>query len=231
MNGIKKNRGTDIKSNDHDENSQDGGGVRMRRTRIEYTIARCEPLDGGPVTLQCAIKRRRKEYRKVFPLAQYASEAEALAAARSWRDEQLANLRPIKRVEFASQLRPNNTSGVPGVMRLWVGQKKPTGKEYRYEVWVAVSPNSMGRKRSRMFSIKRYGDEGAYARAVAAREAFLAELEGYRLCNVPEEFVDTYVPDSAGKEDNPMGEPTDSLTGNPAEAHHAPKALGARAAR
>lgn len=200
MNGIKKNRGADIKSNDHDENSQDGGGsgVRMRRTRIEYTIARCEPLDGGPVTLQCAIKRRRKEYRKVFPLAQYASEAEALAAARSWRDEQLATLRPIKRVEFACQLRPNNTSGVPGVMRLWAGQKKPNGKEYRYEVWVAVSPNSMGRKRSRMFSIKRYGDEGAYARAVAAREAFLAELEGYRLCNVPEEFVDTYVPESAG---------------------------------
>ncbi|MBI1906386.1 MAG: hypothetical protein HYS20_09165 [Rhodocyclales bacterium] len=173
-----------------DSTSKTPASGNPRRVRLDYAIARFEPPGRAPY-LACTIKRKKVVYYKKFALSSFASEEQALAAVQRWRDDLLARLRPMTRAEFASQIRPNNKSGVPGVRRVNLVQTR-SGKRYTYACWTAETPKGMEPRQSRLFSIMRYGEKEAFARAVAAREAFLSKFQGYKLTNVPDEFTDRY---------------------------------------
>jgi hypothetical protein len=173
-----------------DSTSKTPASGSPRRVRLDYAISRYEP-PGRALYLACKIKRKKVAYFKMFVLSSFASEEQALAAAQRGRDDLLTRLRPMTRVEFASQIRPNNKSGVAGVHRVNSVQTR-SGKRYTYACWTAVTPKGREPRQSRLFSIMRYGEEEAFARAVAAREAFLSKFHGYKLSNVPDEFTDRY---------------------------------------
>jgi len=101
-----------------------------------------------------------------------------LKSARSWRDRMARKRQPETKQEFSQRLRPDNTSGYPGVyFKRQVVRRGDWRGEYAF--WQAQTPQGVKPFRSRSFSVERYGFDGAYALAVKARADFVAEVEGY----------------------------------------------------
>ena len=116
-----------------------------------------------------SLGRRGVLVHKTFPDLKHGGSEAALTAALAWRDE-VARGDVLTFREFHEQLRSNNTSGVPGV-HLAKSAAQPEGQ------WQAKIRLHDGRKIIKGFSVKKYGDKGAFKRAVAARKAMLDALE------------------------------------------------------
>ncbi len=167
--------------------------VRKTKTK-DYAIRFMEP-DGKSAYYLVAFTRRLVYYSKTFAPAAHGGKRAALAAAKQWRDLMLAGLPPITKQEYARQVRSSNTSGVPGVMRLNLRQESSRGNWRSYPTWVAVTPKGVRPRKSKSFSILRYGERRAFELACAAREGFVRMASGYWAQGVPEEFL----PDAQGK--------------------------------
>ena len=111
-------------------------------------------------------QRRRTEFAKRFYHAKYGGNARARKAARSWRDEQLAQVDTFGKLEFCQQKRSNNTRGVPGV-HFHTSVRQPLG------CWQAKLKLA-GRRAIKSFSVRQHTFKGAYSMAVAARMDMLA---------------------------------------------------------
>ena len=116
-----------------------------------------------------SLGRRGVIVHKCFYDGQHGGSEPALAAALAWRDE-AARGDVLTFREFHEQRRSNNTSGVPGV-HLAKSAAQPQGQ------WQAKIRLLDGRKIIKGFSVLKYGDKGAFKRAVAARKAMLDALE------------------------------------------------------
>lgn len=84
---------------------------------------------------------------------------------------------------FATAVHPNNNTGIPGVNRRTVKQKK-RGKWYSWDVFEVTwtpEPNKLSRT---TVSIQKYGEEEALRRACAIREEKMAQI--YRATREPE---------------------------------------------
>jgi hypothetical protein len=121
----------------------------------------------GQMCVIANVKRRGRTYLRRFAVEKYGGFEGALAAAIQWRDKCLAEKRVCTLREFHSTRRSNNTSGVPGVSYL-KSEKQPLG------MWQAKISLRDGRRFCRQFSVRKFGYEEAFARAVAARSEFLA---------------------------------------------------------
>jgi hypothetical protein len=100
----------------------------------------------------------------------YEDRQAALAAAQAYRDEMAQTFKPLLKVVQNQRLRRNNTSGVAGVCRVWIG---------KYECYIAQT-ELPGRKNLRqVFSISKYGEDRAYALAIAERKRQLKYMAGY----------------------------------------------------
>ena len=110
--------------------------------------------------------RSGQSYMRRFYFGSRRSSEEARAAAEAWRDQQLRDVAPLKAAEFCNKLRTTNTSGVPGVT-FYRPQKMPAG------IWQARLHRLHGRPLVKSFSVKRYGHDGAFAKAVEARRHML----------------------------------------------------------
>ena len=106
-----------------------------------------------------ALGRRGVVVQKRFSDGKHGGSEAALAAALAWRDE-AARGDVLTFREFHEQLRSNNTSGVPGV-HLAKSAAQPEGQ------WQAKIRLHDGRKIIKCFSVKKFGDKGAFKRAVA----------------------------------------------------------------
>lgn len=106
---------------------------------------------------------------KCFPDLKHGGSAKALAAALKWRDE-IARKNVLNFREFNAQKHSNNTSGMPGVHRVQLAAQ-PLGS------WQAKIRLADGRKITRTFAVKKFGEKDAYRRAVAARKAMLDALD------------------------------------------------------
>ncbi len=62
------------------------------------------------------------------------------------------------------------------------------GRELVHVSWEARSPLGVSPARKKSFSVKKFGYDKAYELAVSARKAFVAELDGYLLRQVPEKY-------------------------------------------
>jgi hypothetical protein len=111
-------------------------------------------------------KRRGKLHSKRFYDLKFGGSNKARAAAMSWRDRQLAATKTLSYREFHQQKRSNNTSGVPGV-HFVKSARQPQGS------WQAKITLPDGRKPTKGFSVRRFGNQEAFKLAVAARRQML----------------------------------------------------------
>ena len=146
--------------------------VEPRHDDPEYGLYRVE--DHRRALWRVEIYRRGETHIVEFPDHAYGSSQAARAAAACHRDTLLAQLPPTTMREWATKIRSNNTSGVSGVCRIDLRQKLRNGSVSVRPYWLATfNGKHSGRTGSRMFSVAKYGEQGAYERAVQARKAML----------------------------------------------------------
>jgi hypothetical protein len=127
---------------------------------------------GWQVTLQ----RQHRTYTRKFSDHRYGGTAQALDAAQAYRDGLLVQHPGMSRRAQCAILKKNNRSGVSGVTRsIVIDRRLKTVGPTVY--WVARWPGENGTATQRRFSVKRFGEWGAFLRAVEARRHGLACLE------------------------------------------------------
>jgi len=156
------------KENDSTSGAPAGSGPSFPH---EYAVRRIDNPNRSTHGWKVQLVRHRKAYAKYFSDAQYGGSAQARQAAIEWRDRFDIEVPRLTRAGKADILRSNNTSGVPGVFPWQYKDKK--GRIQRY--WVAVWKPAPGQKhKSRKFSVARYGEEDAKARAIQIRQEAMA---------------------------------------------------------
>jgi hypothetical protein len=110
------------------------------------------------------LQRRGQVFSKHFSDGICGSRELAYRAACTYRNTIIQNHQGLTRAEYARIVRKNNVSGVPGVCK------------YGHTYWVAFWPTVFGKRKQTKFSITRYGEEHAFALAVAARQRALEFL-------------------------------------------------------
>lgn len=127
-------------------------------------------------TWKVQIKRAKERKHKYFPDSGYGGKDAALAAAKAWRDQTLAEMDgPDYQVWKRDHPLATNTTGMPGVYRGVAGSKQG-GKVVETPYWEGNWTDLHGKRRRRVFSIKAYGEEGAKALAMQARRQGLEEV-------------------------------------------------------
>jgi hypothetical protein len=97
--------------------------------------------------------------------------------ARVWRDGMTQSPLAGTKQEFSQRIRPDNTSGCPGVyLKRQIIRRGDWSGEYVF--WQAQTPQGVKPFRSRSFSVDRYDFDGAYELAAQARTEFVSEVEG-----------------------------------------------------
>jgi len=121
------------------------------------------------------VQRRGQIYHRHFTDGIYGGKRKALDEAKVYRDELLARLRPLTRVERCNITKKNNRSGISGVTRI-DGMDTKRGRSYHRRYWLAQWPIGNGKAQMKKFSIKQYGEQGAFRLAVRARQEALKSL-------------------------------------------------------
>ena len=138
----------------------------------EPYIARNEYVRGGG-NWRVSIIRQGQRHSKCFSDSMHGGAEAALQAAKAWRDQLFRSLPVASKAQRTTRVNAANSSGVAGVHR----SRDVVGGEVR-QYWVAHCPKVKGMpQRGRKFSVAKYGEEQAFALAVAARRAFVAEFE------------------------------------------------------
>lgn len=120
------------------------------------------------------IQRRKRIVHRHFSDGVHGGKLKALAAAKAYRNQLMNDLRTLSRKEVCEIRKKNNRSGVSGVSRHEAPGRTPTSP--RHIFWLAQWPIGNGKAKKRKFSVKRYGERGAYLRALKARRHALATL-------------------------------------------------------
>lgn len=134
------------------------------------------------------IGRRKIEHTKWFCFKQHGGQEQALSQASAWRDEQVSILPRFTKLEFVTQLRKNNSSGVAGVIRTVRRRKKLSGEIVETHTWMARPPRGMVGK-TFYFSVATHGEAKAKALAIEARQQMVMRCEGFHTPNVPPAFT------------------------------------------
>lgn len=138
----------------------------------EQYIGRYATPKGTSFHWRVSFHRQGVRHRKCFSDSVYGGVAQALLAAKAWRDRLLCTLPVTSKAVFVARVKATNTSGVAGVTRT---REVRAGETLHW--WVAYSPQMKGMpRRTKKYAIEKHGDGAAFALAVSAREAFVAEL-------------------------------------------------------
>lgn len=133
--------------------------------RENYGIARIELAAVGTYGWQVRMQRRGEKVSRFFADRSYGTAADALHAARCWRDEQLDKWQQSE-TPRTCVTSARNASGVVGVSRVVVR----AGNGAAYFFWQASWCPAPGQRQCVKFSIKKHGDEIAYRLAIEARQ-------------------------------------------------------------
>jgi hypothetical protein len=121
------------------------------------------------------VKRRNACMHKYFSDNVYGSKDAALEAAIVYRNSFIQDVSGVDYLLWLRNInRPNNTSGIIGVARYVARSKK---SQYECPYWQAFWKDADGKRRSRTFTIRQYGEEGAKERACEARREAMMEVE------------------------------------------------------
>jgi len=102
----------------------------------------------------------------------------SFAAAKGYRDEVITNHPPFSMREYSNIVKKNNRSGVVGVCRYCASETRDLPEDKQRWFWVASWPLPDGRRKRVKFSVKKYGEEGAFKMALKARKDALRGLDG-----------------------------------------------------
>ncbi len=80
--------------------------------------------------------------------------------------------------EYSNIVKKNNRSGVVGVCKYCASETRNLPEDKQRWFWVASWPLPNGKRKRVKFSVKKYGDEGAFKMALKARKDALKQLEG-----------------------------------------------------
>ena len=120
------------------------------------------------------VQRRNQVHHRYFSDRVYSGTRQALVAATAYRETLLQTLPGLTRQEICRIRKKNNRSGVSGVSRHEAPGRAPTSPRMAY--WLAQWPIGEGRATRRKFGVKKYGEDGAYRRALQARQQALGTL-------------------------------------------------------
>lgn len=140
-------------------------------TRANYFDAKGNPAASGYMV---RFQRRGKSYQAYFGDSKYGGQKKALAAARVHRDEMEPKFRTLTPLERAKILTASNTSGTVGVR--WVEKTMTKGKKKYNFTFASASWSVGGARKSKSFSVDKYGKDKAWDLAVKARAAGLREM-------------------------------------------------------
>jgi len=138
---------------------------RRNISRIETTNESGKIYGGWEVRMQ----RRGQMMEKYYSDLAYGGKRAALQAAKEYRDELESEYEKYSVDELAEKPSIRNRSGLVGV-RLHQQKDRRDEYEYSYWYWVAQWTDGRGRRRTKSFSVHRYGDEEACRLACEARE-------------------------------------------------------------
>lgn len=124
------------------------------------------------------IQRRGVIYRKHFSDGIHGGKKKAFVEARNFRDDVVARHPPLSMQEYSSIVKRNNRSGVVGVCRYCASETRDLPEDRQRWFWVASWPLPDGRRKRVKFSVGKYGEEGAFERALKARTEALDKLNG-----------------------------------------------------
>ena len=114
--------------------------------------------------------------RRRFSDSRYGGKPAALAAAIRFRESVLTETQQRRYLLWRRhRLRNDNTSGTIGIGR-YVSRKRIKGRLYKYTAWQAFWCDLNGKRRSRWFSVDRFGEEGAKTLAQRARREAIRAL-------------------------------------------------------
>lgn len=137
---------------------------RRNISRIEMYAAKGNHHGGWEVRMQ----RQGRKHCKFFADGQNGGKRSAFRHAQLYRDELENRLKPYTVKRLAEKPSVRNTSGVVGV-RKGYQTFESNDYEYRYEFWIAQWIDGLGRRRTRSFSVGKFGDEEAFDMALAVR--------------------------------------------------------------
>jgi hypothetical protein len=140
-------------------------------TRVDNETSRTH---GWLVTIQ----RRGVIFRKQFSDGVLGGKTKSLAAAKAYRDEIVEKHPPLSKREHAEIVKKNNKSGVVGVCRYCASETSQKPNAERRWFWVASWVLPDGRAKRIKFSVKKYGEEGAFKMAVKARRNAIRQMAG-----------------------------------------------------
>jgi hypothetical protein len=146
----------------------------VRRSSF-YAIYRIDRDASRTHSWLVTIQRRGRIYNRHFSDRIYGGKRNALDGAKAYRDRLASRLPPLTRQEVCAIRKKNNRSGVSGVMRVDV-EEKSRCRLYRRIYWDVQWPIGNGKARHKKFSVKKYGERGAFFRAVRVRKQALEAL-------------------------------------------------------
>jgi len=137
---------------------------RRNISRIDLSAANGSEHGGWEVRMQ----RKGKRFEKFFADGQFGGRRAALQAAKSFRDALERRHQRYTVEEMARQPSVRNKSGIVGVRRT-VQIEETDDYVYTYAFWIAQWTDGKGKRKTRSFSVDKYGEDEAYQRAVQAR--------------------------------------------------------------
>jgi hypothetical protein len=147
----------------------------VRRRSNPYGIYRVDHEASRTHSWLVTIQRRGRIYNRRFSDRVYGGKRNALQAAKAYRNRLASQLQPLTRQELCAIRKKNNRSGVSGIIRVDV-QEKSRGRLYRRIYWDAQWPLGKGKACHKKFSVKKYGERGAFLRALRVRNQALKTL-------------------------------------------------------
>lgn len=124
------------------------------------------------------VRRQSRIHRRSFHDDRHGGRAQALQAAQVYRDHLIQTHAPLALPVFYAILKKNNRSGVSGLLRV-DRVEVFRGRRQQKLFWEAQWPIGNGRSRHKKFSILKYGEQGAFQMALAARQAALHAPSSY----------------------------------------------------
>lgn len=140
-----------------------------------YGIKRIDHPGSHTHSWHVTIQRRHRVWTRHFSDRAYGGKKQALVAAIAYRDHLLLRYPAYSRRVFCSIKKKNNRSGVSGVTRIEHYELNRGRKRLRV-YWVARWPVSPGRAKQKKFSVRVYGESGAFRLALKARNQGLRAL-------------------------------------------------------
>ncbi|MEO1834409.1 MAG: hypothetical protein ABGZ49_02860 [Akkermansiaceae bacterium] len=130
-----------------------------------YALARIDLPDAGTHGWQVRLQRRGVKYARYFSDRRHGGKRGSYNFAQRWRDRLLRRLESEECVRICRRS-ARNSSGVVGVSKVTVIAS--SGTEYRF--WQATWSPESGNRRCVKFSVRRFGERGAFKKAVEARQ-------------------------------------------------------------